>query len=168
MWEEAGEAREIELTFELAGEVTTITSDRVMAAPLGDGLWRLLTSSWVTPRARIGNVAELEERGDGTWRLARVVRRSPFRRHQWILYPSLIESDGFAELTRKIEAEGGDWDAVFTNVVFMDVPKDFWIDVPAEIARLAELHPMRPDDRMEHHRRKRKEKPRRWWEFWRR
>jgi len=107
-------------------------SESLLATPVGPGRWRLEESSVGSPRARFGNVVEVEPLPSGHLRLVRVVRRSPYRRHTWTLSRHAVASGEFAAFERRVEAAGGIVTVAFGGVVVIDLPKGSDLDVEAE------------------------------------
>jgi len=87
----------------------------------------------LTPRARVGNVVEVEPLPSGHLRLVRVVRRSPYRTYMWLLSRRVTESAEFAALEARVVEAGGIVSVVMGGVVVIDLPKGSDLDVRAEI-----------------------------------
>jgi hypothetical protein len=138
-------------------------SEGMMATPTGPNRWRLEESSIGSPRARFGNVVEVEPLPSGDLRLVRVVRRSPYRRHGWTLSRHAVESSEFAAFERRVKAAGGIVTVALGGVVVIDLPKGSGLDVEAEIDAVLETLGPPPPLTL------RRAKPRPWYRrLWRR
>lgn len=121
----------IEFPFDSGGSV----SGCVSVTPLGDDLYKLEETPLVD-YAAFGDVIEVEEIDNGCFVFKRIAEKSKYKCHELVLAKSLIESENFEKIVKRVEKEGGQWEIIFGGMVLINLPLDSCFDVAQEIQNM--------------------------------
>jgi hypothetical protein len=101
-------------------EIRTATGDSetLLLTPMGEDLFRLEESSFVTD-AVYRDVIRATEAEDGALLFVEIAERSPLVTNICILRQELIESEAIQSILKQIMEQGGNWEQVFGGVLIV-------------------------------------------------
>lgn len=119
-------------------DIRTATGDSetLLLTPVGEGLFRLEESSFVTD-AVYGDVIRATEILDGALLFVEIAERSALVTNSWILSQALIESDAVQAVLNEIRVQGGNWEQVFGGGLIVHTSPTLAKSVEERMLRLA-------------------------------
>ena len=122
----------IEFPFDDGGSVSGFVS----VTSLGNNLYRLEETPFAE-YATFRDVIEVEKVGDSNFVFKRVAEKSQYKCHEWVFSKSLVESEEFKKVLKRVGDEGGHWEIIFGGMVFIHLPIDSNLDITHEIQNMA-------------------------------
>jgi hypothetical protein len=104
-------------------------SEPLIAEPLGDGLFRILESPFLSDPCAFGDVVRAR-RVEGVWVVQTVVHRAGFRSESFGLTREEAGSQGLVAFLEEVQAEGGQWSIFAGGMLRLDLPPESCFDIP--------------------------------------
>ena len=119
-------------------EIRTATGDseRLLLTPVGDNLFRVEESSFVTD-AVYRDVIKATETQDGALLFLEIAERSPLVTNSCILSQELIQSDALQSVLKQIMDQGGNWEQVFGGGLIVHTSPTTAKEIEEQILRIA-------------------------------
>jgi hypothetical protein len=93
-------------------------SERLLVTPVGENLFRVEESSFVTD-AVYRDIIRASETEDGALMFVEIAERSPLVTNSWVFSQELIESEAVQSVLKVIMDQGGNWERVFGGVLIV-------------------------------------------------
>lgn len=136
MSEAADSWREIKVIFEGWEE---IEHETIAVSEISPETFRLLeTPITADPPVYLGDVIEARADAEGGYRFQRVIERSGFRVHNWMIPRVVAESSELAEYCEEVLRQGGQWERIFGGCLIVHLPVDALFDVEKELEAVVE------------------------------
>ena len=119
-------------------ELRTATGDseKLLLAPIGEDLFRVEESSFITD-AVYRDVIRATETDDGALLFVEIAERSPLVTNSWILSQELIQSDAVQLILKQIMDQGGNWEQVFGGGLIVHTSPTTAKETEEQIRRIA-------------------------------
>jgi len=126
--------------FNNPGDVVVEFPDEELSVSLpvtrvGTNLYRLDAAPHLSEAAGYADIVEAVPAEDGSLRFVRVVERSGWNTHCFVLSREAIEGEAVQAVLRDVLQSGGYWEAVFGGCLFICLPPGSTFD-PASALRL--------------------------------
>jgi hypothetical protein len=109
-------------------------SETVEVHELAPGRFRLAeTPVLADPPLYLGDVIEAQADERGVYQFQRVVERSSFQSHNWLLSRQVMKSEAMAVFKMVIEQSGGCWEQLFGGLLVVHLPADAPFEVEREL-----------------------------------
>ncbi len=99
-------------------------------------LYKLKMAPLFSEEAGFGDIVKVQEVEDNVLFIERVVKKSEFKRFDWVLPKNIVESKEFENLKKDIENECGDWEIAFGGVFIVHLPKESSYDVHRQLQKV--------------------------------
>jgi len=113
-------------------DVTTYAN----AEALGNSTFQLIEFPLLATSASFGDVIEVESLDDETYLFIRIVEKSDWQTHQWLLAQKTIESAEMQELLSELYQRGAHWQIDFGGCLSIAHPQNFYVDVKKRISEI--------------------------------
>jgi hypothetical protein len=123
-------------------EIRTATGDseRLSLTPVGENLFRVEESSFVTD-AVYRDVIRATETQDGALLFVEIAERSPLVTSSWMLSQELIQSDAIQSVLLQVMDQGGNWEQVFGGGLIVHTTPATAKEIEEQILRIAKKTP---------------------------
>jgi hypothetical protein len=119
---------------------TTGDSERLLLTPIGENLFRVEESSFVTD-AVYRDVIRATETQDGALLFVEIAERSPLVTNSWILSQELIQSTAIQSVLRQVMDQGGNWEQVLGGGLIVHTTPATAKEIEEQILRIAKKTP---------------------------
>jgi hypothetical protein len=119
-------------------ELRTATGDseRLLLTPVGENLFRVEESSFVTD-AVYRDIIRATETQDSALLFVEITERSPLVTNSWILSQELIQSDAVQSVLKQVMDQGGNWEQVFGGGLIVHTSPTTAKEIEEQILRIA-------------------------------
>ncbi len=102
-------------------------------------LYKLKMASLLSEEVGLGDIVKVQEVKDNVLFIERVVKKSEFKRFDWVLPKCIVESKEFKNLKKDIENECGDWEIAFGGLFIVHLPKGCSYDVHSQLQKVFDI-----------------------------
>jgi hypothetical protein len=115
-------------------------SEPLLAEPLGDGLFRMLESPFLSDACAFGDVVRAQPT-EGVWVVQTVVHRAEFRSSSFGLTRAEAGSQGLVDFLEEVQAEGGQWSIFAGGMLRLDLPPESCFDAGSRLRQCLRNRP---------------------------
>jgi len=98
-------------------------TEQICLKQISDNLFRFNETSIINPDLQLGTIAELLKTENGDYEIIKIVEKSKFIMHDWILSKQFIDSKEFDELKNLILNLDGTWEQIMNGIFIAHLPE---------------------------------------------